>query len=615
MFGEFLDMHDLRALIAAMPACSFPPMRDRAVWEKIDGEDREDLLAYYAQMKDTPYPMLLASQFMAFVKTGSRKAYEDPYFLRRKKLIASVMHMCLTGTDEALCDVIDGVWCILDESTWVISAHNVNPFPGTVKAADKPLPDVDDRYVDLFSAQTAMVLAYTCHLVGDCLDRQAPVIKRRVQKEIEARVLTPFMTRDDFWWMGFIRKDLCNWTPWIISNILITASLSWHDPLRFAQMTDRACRMLDRWLDILPADGGCDEGTAYYNMAGGSLLDCLELLEQATNGSMTFWHEEKIRNILNFPLKTRLENGWFVNFADCDAKPFLCGERLQLAGEKLDDPALTAMGIELRGTPSQQIADIPHFSRLLMRLFHPAKETAPRNQKERDVWLPDLELRVYERGGMILCAKGGHNGESHNHNDVGSFMLYVDGEPEILDAGNMTYTAKTFAQERYTLFNTRSTYHNLPIVGGYEQLPGIAYRAADVTWLKDGLAMDIARAYGKEAGVTRLSRSLSLADDALTLHEHIELERAQQVEWVFVLRHAPEIKPGCAVAGGVRLTFDPALKAHAEEIPVEDVRMAKCFPGSIWRLILCAQEKDMHDETMIIQRTDSRALHREGGKQ
>ena len=604
MFGTYLDAHDIRSLIKTMPVCPFPPMRDRAAWEQVNGSDREDLLALYAEMKDTPYPMLTAMQFMAFVKTGSRKAYENPYFLRRKKLIASVMHMCTTGTDEALADVIDGVWAICEESSWVISAHNVNPFPGTVKAAQKPLPDVEDRYVDLFAAQTAMVLAYTCHLVGDALDSQAPVIRRRIASEIEKRVLTPFMTRDDFWWMGFIRKDLCNWTPWIISNILITASLVWHDPLRFAQMCDRACRMLDRWLAILPQDGGCDEGTAYYNMAGGALMDCLELLERATDGKMTFWHEEKIRNILNFPLKTQLENGWFVNFADCDAKPFLCGERLQLAGEKLGDPALEAMGVSLRGTPSQQIADIPHFSRLLMRLFHPAAQAPAQEKAERDVWLPDLQLRVFERGGMILCAKGGHNGESHNHNDVGSFMLYVDGEPEIVDAGNMTYTAKTFAEERYTLFNTRSTYHNLPMIGGFEQLPGERFRAVDVQRLDGGLALDIAKAYPEEAGLARCVRSMALAENRFILRDEVQLSQAQPLTWVFMLRHQPEVTPGCVRAGAIEMRCDAALAAEVEEIPVSDARMARCFPGSLWRLMLRSQAGTMHDETFTISRAD-----------
>ena len=602
MFGAFLAAHPLREMIVKTPGCPFPCFGDRAAWEAVAPEDRRDLLAYYDSMKDIPYPMATASQFMAFVKTGSRKAYEDPYFLRRRKLIASVLHLCLTGTQEALPDVIDGIWCICEESSWVISAHNVNPFPGTVRAEDKPLPDVRDRYVDLFCAQTAMILSLVGAMAGELLDREAPVIRRRIRDEIESRVLTPFETRDDFWWMGFIRKDLCNWTPWILSNILLTASVQGVDALRFAQMAERSCRMLDTWLDVVPQDGGCDEGVGYYNMAAAALLDCLELLERATDGKMAFWQEEKIRNMLSFPLKVQLENGWFVNFADCDARPCLCGERLQLAGEKLGDRALVRMGMDMRGTPSLQISDVPHFSRLLARVFHPAAAQEEVKKVPRDFYLPDLQLRVYERGGMILCAKGGHNGESHNHNDVGSFMLYVDGEPEILDAGNMVYTAKTFADARYTLFNTRSGYHNLPMIGGCEQLPGRQYRAENVRRPEDGLALDAAKAYGEEAGVLRFERRLSLRE-ALTLRDHIALSGSAPVTWVFMLRSRPAVQPGCVCAGGIRMTFDQRLTPSVEEIPVTDARMAKNYPGSLWRLMLHAEAAGTHDAAFTVERS------------
>lgn len=602
MFAAFLDVHPLREMIRRMPVCPFPVYGDRAAWESVSPEDRADLLAYYGSMKDTPYPMLTAAQFMAFVKTGSRKAYEDPYFLRRRKLAASLLHLCLTGTEDALEAVIDGVWCICEESSWVISAHNVNPFPGTVRAADKPLPDVHDRYVDLFSAQTAMILALTSALAGELLDREAPVIRRRIKDEIEKRVITPFMTRDDFWWMGFIRKDLCNWTPWIISNIMMAASLQETDPLRFAQLCERGCRMLDTWLLVVPQDGGCDEGTWYYNMAAGSLLDCLELLERATEGKMTFWHEEKIRNMLSFPMKTQLENGWFVNFADCDARPYLCGERLQFAGEKLGDSALIRMGMAFRGTPSQQIADVPHFSRLLARLFHPASGAGEAETILRDFWLPDLQLRVYERSGLILCAKGGHNGESHNHNDVGSFMLYADGEPEIMDVGNMVYTSKTFVDEtRYTLFNTRSMNHNLPLIGGCEQQVGKAYRARDVKRLDDGISLDIAPAYGDEAGVLSCERELRL-DHALTLHDRIRLSEEKQVDWVFMLRNEPKLDGRKIYTGLLEMTWSGQLEPLIEEISVTDARMAKNYPGSIWRLQLTGAAKQEHDETFTIER-------------
>lgn len=605
MFAAFLDVHPLTEMIEDMPGCPFPVFENRAAWDGVDAEDKADLIAYYESMKDMPYPLLTATQFMAFVKSGSRKAYEEPYFLRRRKLIASVMHMCVTGTQTALGDVIDGIWCICEESSWVISAHNVNPFPGTVKAAQKPLPDVHDRYVDLFAAQTAMILSLTGALVGGQLDAEAPIIRRRMAEEIEKRVLTPFMTRDDFWWMGFIRKDLCNWTPWIISNILMAASIQWTDALRFAQMADRACRMLDTWLDVVPQDGGCDEGTGYYNMAAGSLLDCLMLLERATSGGMNFWQDEKIRNMLSFPLKTRLENGWFVNFADCDARPYLCGERLQTAGEKLGDAALVRMSMDFRGAPSLQVSDVPHFSRLLERLFHPAAQIDDAADSPRDFWLPDLQLRVYEEDGLILCAKGGHNGESHNHNDVGSFMLYADGEPEIMDVGNMVYTAKTFIDEtRYTLFNTRSMNHNLPLIGSGEQQVGREHCARNVRRIEGGISLDIAPAYGDEAGVLCCKRELRL-EKALSLHDQIELSQKNTVSWVFMLRHEPKLDGKKIRSGLIEMTWTGVLDVQIEEIRVTDARMAKNYPGSIWRLQLAGSAKYTHDETFTIERVKS----------
>jgi len=604
MFGSFLDAHALREMVGKIPVCPFPSMRERAAWEGIDPADRADLLALYERYRGIPYPMLTASQYMAFVRTQSRKDFENPYFERRRKLIASVMHMCATGTDLAVGDVIDGLWCIMEESTWVISAHNVNPIPGAPAAKDKPLPDPDDRYIDLFSAQTGMILALTDQLVGDALDAQAPVIRRRLRRMLKERIVIPFMTHDDFWWMGFIRKDLCNWTPWIVSNILYVAAFVLSDTLRFAQLVDRACRMLDRWLAVMPQDGGCDEGTAYYNMAGGALLDCLELLECVTQGEMTFWQEEKIRNILSFPLKTQLPGGWFVNFADCDARPFLCGERLQLAGEKLNDPALIALGMEHRGMPSHQIADVPHFTRLLARLFHAPKALSAARVGVRDVWLPDLQLRVYEQNGLILCAKGGHNGESHNHNDVGSFMLYADGEPEILDVGNMIYTSKTFVDEtRYTLFNTRSMNHNLPLIGGCEQRPGAQHCAKEVCRLDSGMALDMAAAYGSEAGVRRCERTLKL-DGALTLRDRMELDGKKPVTWVFMLRHEPKILGGKIRCGALEMTCGAQLEPAVEEIPVTDARMAKNFPGSVWRLTMTAKESAQHEATFTIERAE-----------
>ncbi len=47
------------------------------------------------------------------------------------------------------------------------------------------------------------MLAWVLYLLGDKLDTISPLIQPRVQREIDARILTPLLERDDFWWMGF----------------------------------------------------------------------------------------------------------------------------------------------------------------------------------------------------------------------------------------------------------------------------------------------------------------------------------------------------------------------------------------------------------------------------
>ncbi len=605
MFSEYLDRHPLARVLTDRVDALIPPASDRGAWEGISPDDRRELLDLAARYDKVPYPMRTAGGFLAFVQSGSRQADEGPYFTRRRKLCAAALRCCVTE-DAPVDDVIDGVWCICEETGWVISAHNINPIPGAPDPKEYPLPDPDSPYVDLFAAQTAMILSLVRHLMRERLDAVTPMICRRVVREIRRRVITPFMSTDDFWWMGVRRKDLNNWTPWIVSGVMLAACLIPMDRAELAALMDRGCRMLDRWLGCVPQDGGCDEGVGYWNMAGGALLDCLELLEEVTGGRMTFWEDEKIRNILRFPLKAQIGNGWFVNFADCDARPALSGERLQFAGEKLRDPDLSALGESCRGDLDGELSDVPRLDRLLRMLFHhPAP--APKARTPENVWLKDLQVRIVRSGPFTLCAKGGHNGENHNHNDVGSFTLFLDGEPQVVDAGNMVYTARTFSPERYTLWNTRSAYHNLPLIGGHEQLPGEGYAARDVSCLGDGLKLSLKDAYGKDAGILSWERTVTLDENGLTLKDAGALRSPAPVTWVFMLRHRPEWTGGAVLSGGIRISVPEGLDFAAEEIPVTDPRMARSFPGSLWRVTLTGGSGDRIDRVFVITRREPHA--------
>lgn len=581
-----------KAVLAESLPPLVPPAEDRAAWDGIASADREELLNRAAEYALQPWPMRLATDFMAFTRNGSRKADENPYFFRRRKLCLSALACCL-GRTEMLDDVIDGIWCICEESSWVISAHRINPIPGAPSQKEHPLPDPEDSYIDLFAAQTGMILTLVKGMLEGLLRLSAPGLIERLNRETDRRLLSPFMENDDCWWMGFRRRDLNNWTPWIVSNIMICALGSGMSRPALSALLERGCGMLDRWLAVVPEDGGCDEGAGYWNMAGGALLDCLQLLEDATGGTMALWEEEKIRNILSFPLKAEIGNGYFLNFADCDARPVLSGERIQTAGEKTGNAALARLGLRHRGSLLAELDDVPHLSRLLRKLFHPAEPVPDPAVPCRgsspaaagwDGWLPDLQVRMVRRGGWTLGCKGGHNGENHNHNDVGSFLLFLDGEPEIVDAGNMVYTAKTFSGERYTLWNTRSAYHNVPLIGNAEQAPGAEYRAGGVTCLPDGLALELAGAYPAEARLSSCHRTLSLTADGLTVTDRIETAVPCVPSWVFLFRNRPVLSGSRLETERLRLALPAGWNAECQEIPVTDSRMARSWPGSLWRV-------------------------------
>lgn len=608
MFGEYLNQHDLNRLLRPRETYRpFPRRCEREKWESLSAERRGALLAWGDEAK-AGYPAVTATQFLAFCRNGSRAAYETPYFERRRRLIGAVLAECTANDGSYMDAVVDGVWCICEESSWILSAHNGSDHPGAKPMDRRPLPDTDNPYIDLFAAQTAATLADTLYLLEDRFDEISPLLARRIRREIDRRVLRPFETHDDYWWMGFIRRDVNNWNPWILSNVIDTALLLERDAVRRAEIVERAMRMLDSYLAVMPEDGGCDEGVSYFNMAGAALLDCLESVYLATDGRVSFYQEPHIRAIGAYPLKAHIDGAYFLNFADCDAMPKLDGERIWTYGLRTDNLPLAQLGAWLHGreakvNPPARPADTPQMHRTLLKLFAdiPADAQPPEHQPFEA--FENLQVYCWRKGSLLAALKGGHNGESHNHNDVGNFVVYADGLPQIVDMGNKIYTAVTFGPDRYTLDNTRSENHNVPLVGAAEQRAGCAFCAKDVHADEGGASMEIGGAYPPEAGVLSLRRTLSAAEDSITIEDRAELSCAQEMTWVLMLRHEPQIEKDRVISGAVAVAFDPQLTVRVKEMPVTDARMARNFPGSLWRLTLSAPAACMHEIRLMITRS------------
>ncbi len=110
--------------------------------------------------------------------------------------------------------------------------------------------------------------------------------------------------------------------------------------------------------------------------------------------------------------------------------------------------------------------------------------TPPAEPLDGEVWLPDLQMmaareRPGSSQGLYVAAWGGHNAQSHNHNDVGNVIVFADGQPVLIDVGVGEYTAKTFSSRRYEIWTMQSAWHNLPTINGVDQGAGAGYRAED----------------------------------------------------------------------------------------------------------------------------------------
>ncbi len=624
MFEPYLDIPALAAsLVPKARRCVFPRAGEREPWEALAPEARKELLSWGEEALEG-YPMLTATQFLAFVRTGDRQAYEQPYFQRRHRLMGAVLAECARHDGAFLDAVADGLWCICEESSWVISAHNGSSHEGMRPPGQRPLPDVENPYIDLFAAQTAATLCYALYLLGDELNALSPLIGRRVRLELEKRIFLPFFTRDDFWWMGMIRKDLNNWTPWILSNLMDAMLLTLEDDNRLAEGLSRAMEMLDRYLDTVPPDGGCDEGCAYWNMAGASLLDCLESLHTATGGAIDLFGEPLVQAMGCFPLQAHIEGPWFWNFADCDAKPRLDGESLYRYGRRTGNRALEALGARIAGErTSLRSTDTPQMNRVLWTLgisspfsggISGASGTSSLSSGASSspswVALPHLQVYAWRGNGWYGALKGGHNGESHNHNDVGSFILYLDGHPQIVDAGNLVYTAQTFGPRRYELWNTRSGNHNLPLIGQAEQREGRRYAAQVLEADEAGAALELAGAYPPEAGLASFTRRFSLTESGPVLTDRLELAQGQSqpeplpVTWIFLLANEPRWDPAANLlrAGPMALQVPPGARYEALTMPITDRRMARCFQ-TLWRVAFTYGPQAIYHMTFAVTRS------------
>ena len=608
-------------LIAPASWHPYPKISDRSEWAGLPDAVRAAHVKLAEKHLGTPWETPRASVFLDFVRNGDRSRYEAISFGRRVKLAELVIGECVENKGRFLDEIADGIWTISEETYWGVPAH-----VGAQKRGNG-LPDVTEPTVDLFAAETGMMMAWTDYLLGEKLDAISPLIRERIRHEVSRRILQPNLARTDFWWMGVSGRVLNNWTPWICSNWLTAALLLESDADRRASAVCKIMECLDRFLSFYNPDGGCDEGPGYWDRAGGSLYDCLELLSAASRGRMDVFDQPLVREIGRYSARAYIHDRWYINFADAAARLDPGASLIYRYGRAIGDPDLAGYGAFLarqqRLGESAVRGSFGVLGRTLPALFGLGELAGaePREPLFRDVWLPGLQVmaarsQAGSAAGLYVAAKGGHNAESHNHNDVGNFIVYAEGLPALIDVGVETYTAKTFSGQRYEIWTMQSSYHNLPAVNGVMQKEGRQFAARDVKYSATAeraeFSLDLAGAYPAEAGIKSWVRTLALERQRqVILRERFTLEKDKTP---IVLALMSCRRPETAQGGRILLANPPQsgstaplailydagfFSAKVETIPIADGRLRSSWGDTLYRILLTAAAAPANGEYTI----------------
>ena len=528
----------------------------------------EYLRATAEELLYQPVPQLSMEKFALFQKTGNRLIYEQEYFAKRKFLTifgVAAQRPELFEEDKwhEICSKLEVILLsICNEETWALPAH-VNPA------------DLNWQYtIDLFAAETAQTLADIVDMVGQVLSDDCCTV---VMEEVNKRVLKPFFESKP----GVYGWEVCenNWNA-VCNGCIGSAYLHSleKNSIPNKQYLERICDNLLHYIDGFAEDGTCTEGLGYYFYGMTYFVNfALELSEISNKQSNLPWkipsvyeegNKDKINRIFDWWRMCYFDKGITVSFSDGSSREkYRMGLVNVLAntykerrrGKVFLPPVSMAMTLEedncYRYWPfkmdvvNDQV-NIEQVACALETYILPHAQWCIAQAKWQDKFAGGENDAKHVVG---FACKGGHNDESHNHNDVGSFLFVVDDEMFLEDLGAGEYTKEYFAEGRYRILCNRSLGHNVPLINGKEQDAGAEYGCGlfEAAEIKDGVQviMRLDQAYD-EKDLKLFERQLVFAEGRCVVCDSFKSSEDMVVTENLITRIMPQIKKGVVYLEG-----------------------------------------------------------------
>jgi len=533
----------------------------------------DELLAEWENKAgDNPRLELKYSEYKLFYVTGDRNVYEHQYFARRRGLAAAAMLSLIYPEEEKyLIRAMDEIFAMCNEFTWAVPAHQRN------------IENISQVHIDLFAAETGVMLAEIYTILEDRLDF---LIKKRIKEEFKRRILDSFIAKTE----GFGFETMSNnWSGVCAGSVGCGVMLLY--PEYFAEIKPRLDKAIEIYLSGYKSDGFCTEGAAYWNYGFGYFTMYADMLKTFTNGECDYFKLEKVKVIATFIQKMLLTEDIGVSFSDGGKRVRYRLGLVHKLKEIYPDDVLV-----YDPKYSFAIDGCERFS-LHMRCatwlneeyyYNPADDSV-----EAEYYAEESMWFVKRCNAYGFAAKAGHNKEPHNHNDVGSFIFAKCGHQILEDIGPGPYNRQYFSGERYQVFQPSSRSHNLPIINGILQSNGIQYSSRDVYYEKGFFTMDISGAYDCPE-LKALKRSFVTKEDSVILTDEFEYTGEGVITERFITSIKPEIEDDRIIIAEGVVYFDNTV---AKPYITEEVT----GKGVIYYLINFDIDKDTKSFTITLK--------------
>lgn len=503
------------------------PIDDRRAWKvaaKLPG--LKGIVARAEGVAAEPIPELTEELYLDFSRTGNRSRCQRVISQRHGRVPVLVVAECIENKGRFLPSIEEAVRAVCSEPSWLLPAHDRslrNWYGKTIE-------------IDLSSAATSWNLATACYWLGDKLN---PEVRELISSELERRTFTPFQSyatkgTPRLWWA----TGTNNWNAVCLAGVTGSAMAVIESPERRAFFVATAEQYVQNFLRGFTPDGYCSEGIGYYNYGFGHYLLLSETICQATDGGVDLMEDAKVRQIAVFGPRMEILSGIYPAFADCSprARPSegllaYLSRRYRLGWKDVEQQAAKRAG------SSRSLFNLGAFDFPNSVSANSSSETTAERPALRD-WFVDAGVlicrpREDERLGLGIALKGGNNAEHHNHNDVGTFVVALDGEIPLVDPGSEVYTARTFSSKRYESNVLNSYGHPVPLVAGQMQRSGRQAAArvvkTEFTDREDTIVLDIRDAYSVKE-LKKLVRTFVFSrkgTGSLTVTDEVEFDTPQ----------------------------------------------------------------------------------------